>query len=158
MCQIRTMRPGSHAWHRPWRGGGLALICLSLGLTACGGDDPENWTATRPRIDEVEFVGQSPRDPLGLQFMLRFVDSDADLGRGRLKLSVSGVPSGEIDLPELFAGQSPPLAQDVAEGEFEVLVRLAQTPDSGQQISIGFVLEDAAGQNSNEPTVTLTVR
>jgi len=152
------MRLRSDAVHRPWRAGGLALICMSLGLPACGGDDPDNWTATRPRIDEVEFVGQSPRDPLGLQFMLRFTDSDADLGLGRLKLSVSGVPSGQIELPELFAGQRPPLAQDVTEGEFEVLVRLAQTPDSGQQVSIGFVLEDGAGQNSNEPTVTLAVR
>lgn len=158
MCQLMGMRPGSDAVQRPWRAAALVLICMSMALSACGGDDPDNWAATRPRIDEVEFLGQDPRDALGLQFMLRFVDEDGDLGLGRLKLSVADVPSGEIELPELFAGQRPPLASDVSEGEFEVLVRLAQTPDSGQQLSIGFVLEDGAGQNSNEPTVTLAVR
>ncbi len=90
--------------------------------------------------------------------MLKFTDDDGDLGGGRLSLAVDGQPAGDILLDELFGGQRPALALDSTSGELEVLVRLAQAPTLGQSLTIGFLLEDAAGQLSNQPTVTVATR
>lgn len=147
MCQTSGVRAAVTCF--------VAAAALGLG---CGGDDPDDWPAERPRIDQVRFVGQSPRDPLGLQFVLDFVDADGDLGGGRLDLSIEGSAAGQIELEELFAGQTPPLSLQATAGELEVLVRLAETPGPNQELSIGFQLEDAAGHRSNEPKTTLAAR
>lgn len=148
MCQTSSVRWG-------W-GIGLSLVAgLAVG---CGGDDPDSWPPERPRIDVVTFVGQSPRDPLGLQFSLSFVDGDGDLGGGRLDLSVGEQPAGTIALEALFAAQRPAVAADATAGEVEVLVRLSEAPAASEDVTIGFVLEDAAGHRSNEPKTTLAVQ
>jgi hypothetical protein len=152
MCQCKPMGQGQRLIRFAGAGG------LALGLSACGGNDPDNWPATRPRIDSAIYLRQSPTDPLGLQFMITFADDDGDLSGGRLILAVDKQVSGEISLEELFGGQRPALASDSTVGELEVLVRLAKTPPADQSLTIGFLLEDAAGQQSNEPSVTVATR
>ena len=142
MCHNPSMRVGAAVFG----------VCALFG---CGGDDPENWTPGRPRIDAAVFVGQTPAAPLGLQFGLTFVDSDGDLGGGRLDLEVGGQAAGGLALAELFDAQTPAVASDATSGELEVLVRLDEMPAGGAQVRLGFVLEDAAGHRSNQPTVTL---
>ena len=133
-------------------GGGLLAVAAA---SACGADDPARWDPERPRIDAVRYDGQSPRDALGLQFMLTFVDGDGDLGQGVLRLLLDGAEAGAIQLEELFAAQTPPVAPTATEGDFEVLVRLSATPEAGKEITVGFILEDEAGHQSNQPSVTL---
>lgn len=146
MCQTRPMR---------W---GWALGLVLLGATACGGDDPASWPLERPRIDEVSFVGQSPRDPLGLQFMLQFVDGDGTLGTGRLELTIGNSAAGQIGLAELLAAQRPVVPPDATSGEIEVLVRLERAPTGDEQLTIGFELVDAEGNRSNRPTITMAAQ
>lgn len=136
-----------------WALGGGLLVAAAT--SACGGDDPAHWDPVRPRIDAVRYEGQSPRDALGLQFMLTFVDGDGDLGQGVLHLLLDGTEAGSIPLEELFAAQTPPVAAGATEGDFEVLVRLSATPEAGKQITVGFLLVDEAGHQSNQPSVTL---
>lgn len=144
MCHNRRMGPRWIAWLWP--------VLIAAG---CGGDDPENWDPGRPRVDAVRFVGQDPQSPLGLQFALTFVDTDGDLGGGELQLDVGGTSAGGLALAELFAAQNPALPLESTQGELEVLVRLNDSPQTGDQVEFGFVLRDAAGQSSNRPTVTL---
>lgn len=135
--------------------GALAGPLLAAGLLACGGDDPDHWPEERPRIDAVRYVGQSPRDALGLQFNVTFVDADGDLGQGNLRLYLGEVEAGAIGLPELFPAQTPPVELSATAGDFEVLVRLSEAPAAGEKITVGFELEDAMGHRSNTPSVTL---
>ena len=104
----------------------------------------------------------------------RIIDAFSDHGGGDAVLVV-GIAPGEASFDarmpaiglailvrhhsdELFAAQRPPLAADAVAGEFEVLVRLAEAPGADAQLTVGFTLEDAAGQRSNAPTVTLATR
>lgn len=142
----------------PVRALACTLVAVLLVASGCGGEDPEDWPPERPRIDAVRFVGQSPRDPLGLQFLLEFVDADGDLGAGTLRLTIDGQEAGRIALEELFAGQTPALEPSATFGELEVLVRLAEEPASGDALEVGFTLEDAEGHRSNTPSMTMATR
>ena len=129
----------------------------ALGLVACG-PGREDWPEGRPRIDAVSFVRALPDDATGLQFELQFSDSDGDLARGRLLMSLEDQQVAERGLAEIFAAQVPALATNAVEGAFEVVVRLTAEPAPQTRLKFGFVLEDAAGQRSNEPTLSLEAR
>lgn len=131
----------------------LTLPMLMAGLAACGG--PEDWPEGKPRIDQLRFVQQSPQDPYALEFLLEFTDTDGDTGSGKLHMSVQEQEIAAVELSEVFTSQSPPLALDAREGEFEVVVRVGKNVEIGDQLEIGFVIEDAAGEKSNDPWIEL---
>lgn len=122
-------------------------------IAACGG--PDDWPEGRPRIDQLRFVQQSPQDPYALEFLLRFTDADGDTGTGMLHMSVQDEENAVLDLTEVFDGQSPPLPLDASSGEFEVVVRVSKNVEIGDELKIGFFIEDAAGEKSNDPWIEL---
>ncbi len=130
------------------------IVLIGLTLVACG-EDPAHWPAGRPRIDELRFVQQSPQDPYALDFLIRFSDSDGDIGGGKLHLSLDGEETSVLALDGLFASQLPPIALDATEGELEVVVRVSSNVELGKELKFGFVLEDAGGEVSNDPWISL---
>jgi hypothetical protein len=131
------------------------LLFPLLGLSIGCGDDPDHWKAGRPRIDDLRFVQQSPQDPYALEFLVAFADSDGDTGAGALRMFVGGVESAKLELPMVFENQTPPLDLAATAGEIEVVVRVGSEIGLGQQLVIGFVIEDAAGRRSNDPWIEL---
>jgi hypothetical protein len=57
----------------------------------------------------------------------------------------------------VFNNQIPALDTGAKEGAFEIHVSVSVEGglDVGERLLIGFILEDAAGQRSNEPSMTL---
>ena len=137
--------------------GGLGVALLSaLTLGACGPSGPEDWPEGRPRIDELRYLGQSPRDPFGLGFGLHFFDSDGDVGRGELFVILNGQEGPPFELASFFERQSPPVPLDAIEGDFEILVRLDSAAiQPNRELTIAFRLEDPECRKSNEPSITL---
>lgn len=123
-------------------------------LAACGGT-AESWTEGRPRIDALRFIQQAPGDPMGLSFLVRFTDTDGDVGSGTIKLILEDQESSSLAAKDVFDRQTPPLSLTSTTGELEVTVRLSKTPDVGQRLKIGMVLVDARGRESNDPNVVL---
>ena len=134
----------------------IVPIAGIVGIIGIGcGDSKEDWPIGRPRIDDVNFLEQTPGDPGQLAFSVQFTDADGDLGTGSLTLLLDCEESSVLPLDELFAGQIPPLAGTTTEGTLEVYVNVDGVVDQGRRIEFGFILEDAAGLRSNEPSVTL---
>lgn len=129
-------------------------IVFFLLLAGCG-SSAEDWEAGRPRIDDLAFVQQAPGMPLSLEFTLDFVDSNGDLGPGKVLLSIEGDELASLAMSEIFAAQRPPLAMNATSGKIELLVDLSAPVDAGETITLGFRLQDQAGEQSNEPTITL---
>jgi hypothetical protein len=148
----------------PWARGCVAAGSVLLGALGFGcGDSKESWPGDRPRIDEVRFLGQGPQDPLGLQFELVFLDDGGDdgpdLAGGELRLFLAEQLAATLALQDIFARQAPPLSPSTTEGSFEILVRLQEgAVDPGEQLKIGFLLRDADGEESNQPTLTVRAR
>lgn len=133
----------------------LGLAGLMLWAAAfCGcGLDPDDWPDGKPKIDRLMFLNQSPQDPLGLQFGISFSDSDGDASAGVLHLSINERETAALSMAELFESQSPPLAADASEGDFEVVVRLGEEIELGEVLRIGFAIEDGENKRSNEPWI-----
>ncbi len=127
-------------------------ILLAL-LAACGGAD--HWPDGRPKIDELHFSQQSPQDPYALEFLILFSDSDGNTGEGKLHLSLDGQETSVLPMDELFQSQSPPLELDAKSGELEVVARVSSEVAVGEELKFGFFIEDAAGEQSNDPWVSL---
>ncbi len=138
------------------RFGAITALGAGLGLlvSACG-PSRESWPAGRPRIDRVDFLEQTPLDPTRLAFGLEYTDTDGDLGAGVLELSIDDRLASSLPLPDVFAAQMPPLDPGLSVGRFEVFVKVDGGVSPGERVRIGFVLQDAAGGRSNQPTVTL---
>ncbi len=137
-----------------------ARLLPALGLALACGTSREDWPGDRPRLDDVRFLGQSPQEPFALAFELAFADAGGaggpDLAGGRLRVDLDGAPAAEAALGDLFARQSPPLPPTATEGQLEVVVRLErETVDLEAPLEVGFVLEDAEGEVSNRPVVTV---
>jgi hypothetical protein len=130
------------------------LPVLALVSAACGAD-PDDWPDGRPRIDRLRFAQQSPQDPYALEFLIQFFDSDGDTGSGRLHLLYDDEESSVLEMDELFDSQTPPLPLESIMGEFEVVVRVSDDVEIGKEMKFGFFIEDAAGQQSNDPWVAL---
>ena len=64
-------------------------------------------------------------------------------------------PKASLPLPDLFANQATPLPLDTKEGRLEVFVELDDPVSMGERVEIGFILRDAAGERSNDPSITL---
>ena len=131
-----------------------ASLLLLLVLAGCG-PDREDWPDGRPKIDNLRFVQQRPLDPYALEFLIEFSDTDGDVGEGQLHLSVEGSETSVLALQEVFESQAPPVALDVSSGEFEVVVRMSTNVEVGDQIKVGFLIEDKSGEKSNEPWIRL---
>jgi hypothetical protein len=132
--------------------GGRA-IAFSLALaaaTACGGPD---FTRGRPKIVSVSQPLQT--EAFALEFTVQFLDVDADLGGGSIHVVIDDQETNMLGLAEVFAAQSPPIANDTAQGQFDIVVRLSPSVRAGDTIKIGFFLLDAKGEKSNVPYVVL---
>jgi hypothetical protein len=101
----------------------------------------------------MRFLQQSPQDPFALQFSIAFTDSDGDLGGGSLHLLISGREAAVRSMGEVFQSQVPPIEPAATEGELEVVARIRDDIPVGERVKIGFVLEDAKGEGSNEPYI-----
>lgn len=130
--------------------GGLVL----LAAFACA-PGPEDWPSSRPRIVLFEFVEQQPQDGLTLSFALDFEDGDGNLGGGHLELEVQGRQAEEVSMASVFASQEPPIMATATRGRFEFFVQLRSEVAGGDEVEIGVILEDAAGERSNRPKVVL---
>src|SRR5688572_24537518 len=133
--------------------GRLYLPAIAL-LVACG-TSPDDWPDGRPKIDELRFSQQSPQDPFALEFLIQFSDSDGDAGTGKLHLLLDDTEVSEQPLQGLFSSQTPALPVDSTMGELEVVVRVSTEVESGDELKVGFIMEDAAGEMSNDPWVSL---
>jgi hypothetical protein len=133
------------------------LIVMSLlALAACGGESAEGWEEGRPLITEMVYLQQSPRDPYQLMFAIAFLDSDGDLSGGKLHLLIEGDIVQTTQMSEVFTKQVPALPATTTEGELEVTVTLDKsTVVEGDRVELGFQLIDAAGEESNQPSVVL---
>jgi hypothetical protein len=130
------------------------LPAIATVIAACGAS-AEDWPEGHPKIDDLRFAQQSPQDPYALEFLIRFSDTDGDTGRGTLHLLLDDEASSELPMGGLFESQSPPLALDLTMGELEVVVRVSTDVDIGAELKFGFFIEDAAGNESNDPWVSL---
>ena len=130
------------------------ILAIVMMAGACGAD-PDDWPDGRPKIDELRFAQQSPQDPYALEFLIQFTDTDGDSGRGNLHLLLDGKESSLLPMQGLFEKQSPPLPLDLTMGEFEVVVRVSTDVDVGDELKFGFFIEDAKGQESNDPWIAL---
>lgn len=130
-----------------------ALLPFALVL-ACG-TSREDWPAGSPRIDDVNFIEQTPQDPNRLVFDLAFTDTDGDLAGGMLFLSLNGREASTLAVADVFASQAPAIEPTATEGTFDVFVTVAGTVSAGDELDVGFRLEDAGQRASNEPVITL---
>lgn len=133
---------------------GLVVVLLGGGIVACGAG-PDSWPEGRPKIDRLEFLQQSSLDPWSLQFLLVFTDTNGDLGQGALEMRLGGEVKATQPVAEVFRAQTPEIPIDATTGELEVLVKISSDVPVGEEIEVGFVLEDGQGERSNEPSVTL---
>jgi hypothetical protein len=135
----------------------LALLVpiASLASTGCGGADCEDWPEGRPKIVELRFIQQSPGNPYELEFGIDFMDTDGDIYGGRVHMFVNGDEAANQPMKDVFEKQVPPIDAGATAGELELVVKLGSTVEDDQRIEIGFVLEDAAGQESNDPKIEL---
>lgn len=128
-----------------------ALFAAPL-LAACG-EDADNWDEGRPLIRKLTYLQQKPDKPFQLEFALEFEDTDGDLGTGTLHLYSNGEEKDQSPLSDLFADQG--IEPGAVLGELEVTATIDSSIVEGERVELGFVLEDAAGNESNDPTVVL---
>jgi hypothetical protein len=131
-----------------------SILAVLAVLAGCG-SSPDNWPEGRPKIDELRFTQQSPQDPFKLEFVITFSDSDGNTGRGKLHLLLDDEEVSDLALEELFSKQLPSLALDTTLGEFEVDVRVSTEVEGGDELKVGFIIEDEAGEMSNDPWLVL---
>jgi hypothetical protein len=138
--------------------GRIGITAFGLSLLACG-PGADSWPAGRPKIDELQYLQQSSTDPWSLQFLLIFTDTDGDLGSGVVELSIDGDVKLTESVGTYFAAQTPAIGLDATAGELELKVKLSSDTigalEIGDEIEVGFVLQDAAGQRSNDPSITV---
>lgn len=132
------------------------VLPMAVGLVACGEPSLEDWPQGRPRIDRLQFLQQSPQDPLALEFGLQVADSDGDLADGELIMFIDCSEAARLANDEIFASQTPPVPQNTKMAEVAVVVRISSEVKTGDEIRVGFRLEDATEQSSNEPWVVLS--
>lgn len=138
--------------------GRTLLITFGLGVAAafgagCGEPGRDGWPAGRPKIEQLIFAQQSPHDPLAFEFVIVFQDTDGNLGEGELILAINDKDSATLALSGLFPNQTPPLDPGATEGELQVVARLGRAASTGEEVKFGFRLRDAAGRESNEPSI-----
>lgn len=148
----RRSRMSGVEWEAMDRAILVGLACIAL--FACG-DDPDNWPEGRPKISKLTYLQQTPDDPFMLSFAIDFEDTDGDLGGGQVLLFTNGSQNGELAAGDVFANQRPALALTSTVGELEVAVGLPHDIGANERVEIGFVLQDAKGNESNDPSVTL---
>jgi hypothetical protein len=85
------------------------------------------------------------------------LDTDGDLGGGKVILSIDEDVAQERPMSDVFMSQTPPIELGATEATIELIVRLETVLDAGDELQIGFKLEDGAGQESNAPWVKLAV-
>ncbi len=136
------------------RGLWVGLVVLwGFGGLACG-EGPDNWPSGRPLIFELLYLEGIPMMPGQLAFLLRFQDTDGNVGPGKVRIHRDRGDSLVLEGADVFGRQDPPLALDATRGELEIPVSVQDVPP-GERFRIGFVLEDADGRMSNEPSVVL---
>jgi hypothetical protein len=137
----------------------MLLIAIGCALAACGGESADDWPEGRPHITKLRYVGQAPHEPgqqyPEFQFTIAFEDTNGDLGGGRIEVRLDGEKAGEKPLAEVFEGAAPKIPLDATSGEFDVDTQPEVDLAVGEKIRIGFVLYDAAGEESNDPSVVL---
>lgn len=133
----------------------MALLLGAVAAAGCGGDSAESWEPGRPRIDDVEFLQQTPGRPQSLEFSVAFEDSDGDLGLGQVQLFLDGDENGALSMAEIFAKQRPPMPLDTTTGRISLIVELSEPVEAGDDVEVGFLLEDGRGARSNRPTIKL---
>ena len=140
----------------------LALIpalFLLTSLNACGADhDPDT-----PWLTHLSYDGQAQKNALVVLLSVDFSDDDGDLGSGQLSPLINGQESGDKPLPlkSIFAESG--LALDATQGRLqfglEILMDLdpAYRPDPGSTFELGIKMQDAAGHESNHPSVYMRI-
>ncbi len=124
---------------------------LLLGAWGCDSGASES----APVITEVNYLEQSPQNPLSLRYEVIFTDSDGDLGSGQLLLLVNDKQVANESLDKVFAAQFPVLSSTVTASSFRINVLLSQEVESGGRFDVGFVLFDGQQQSSNTFTVVM---
>jgi hypothetical protein len=130
----------------------VMLFGAVFGAAACG-DDPEAWESGRPLISKLTYLQQLAEDPYKLQFAIEFQDSNGDLGGGKVHLFTNGEEKPPLALLDVFEKQM--IEPGAIAGELELSVTLPKDIQDNEKVKIGFVLEDAAGNKSNDPSVVL---
>lgn len=145
-------------WCGSYRRGGSRLKWTVAGLLAfygCG-PGPDDWPADWPQIVDLVYLGQRPQVPRELLFFVQFRDGDGDLGGGgAVELEIDGEVQGRLALAMVFAAQVPPLGLESESGGLELSVRIQSRLGAGDRVRVGFRLEDARGNASNEPYLVL---
>ena len=127
-----------------------ALFALVL-IAGCGGGP--QLSNLRCRQDPC----QHSEDPLKLLLAVDFADESGSLDKGALELRLNGATQQIISLADVFAAQG--LAAGARKGTIAldddlVLDRIGP----GQQVSVGLLATDGAGHDSNQPTLTFTLK
>lgn len=128
-------------------------ILATAALFAACGEDADNWDEGRPLIRKLTYLQQKPDKPFQLEFALEFEDTDGDLAGGMLHLYSNDEEKDQRPLSELFDEQG--IESGAVLGELEVTASIEDTIVEGERVELGFVLEDAAGNESNDPSVVL---
>lgn len=138
----------------------LAVLILMLAsLAACGGEHEANT----PWLTHLAYDGQAEKNALVILLSLDFEDGDGDLGAGLLSPMINGKDSGEKPLPlkSIFAESD--VALDATQGHLqfglEILMDLQPDyrPDPGSTFELGVKLQDAAGHDSNHPSLYMRI-
>jgi len=130
----------------------MRLFALALALSAGCGGGPK-LTNLRCRSDQC----QHPESPLRVLLAVDFEDATGTLGKGALDLRLNGETQTSVSLRDVFSAQG--LALDAVKGTLQIDDDLAprQVRD-GQKLTVGLIATNERGEDSNEPTVTLTIR
>ena len=132
----------------------LLLACLIL--NSCSADT-DGDPSTVPQITDVQFRSQSGDDGEKFNFTIFFRDTDGNLAGGILTFKAGDEAAESIPLQVIFDNQTPPLASESVDGEFNVT--LTYQPEggitSGARLNFSFTLTDASGQSSAPENLTL---
>lgn len=137
----------------------LTLSLMFFSLSACGEAPDPN----APWLTNLSYDGQASKNALVILLSVDFSDDDGDLSSGQLSPMINGKESSDPPLPlkSIFAESNIPL--DASQGRLqfglEILMDLDPTyrPDSGSTFELGVKMQDAAGHDSNHPSVYMRI-
>ena len=136
----------------------IALLALAL-LGGCPNEQERD--PTMPLLTALGYEGAARDNARVLLFRVDFRDQDSDLSAGTLTILLNGKPAlaDPLELQELFINSG--LALNAQSGtllfELQLDIPDDNRPPAGSTFTVGVMATDAAGQQSNSPTVTLEI-